>query len=732
MDINHDITLEEIYIPSKEVKDTYLCEDFIVYPDGKEKNGGYLLGVIEMRATDNKESDKIVQAIINTLKDEYYTQISASPEPEKLNLETVFEYALQKTNDTIHEMIQIGHINFSPENLNYAIAIAKPNPKVKDIDFIFVQQGLIQVFLLHKTKQNNYKVINIIDNTPRLKEEQNSKLKIFSSVLSGKVYFHDTLYLCSEMFGNYIPSHKINKILSTNDLGTSIDYFKNLINNVKNNSYLTYCSIFVKMEEKRAIQEKLVSQQSIDDLISTTEKNLTPTFALNIRGTISNIVGKLFSKKSESKIQGFRQQTKLRFGFLKYIFNIFKMIAISIYALFTKLFNLITGKEKLVDTLAKPRQAIEHSKEKLKSLHKINKTIIIVIIALILVFIGSIALVRYRQGVKTQVAQYEASIRQIKDQLDNAEVDLIYKNNAASLEAVRSAEEKINALPKKTKTEQSNINDLSRQLASLKNKLINLEKVAPQVIAEVIDNGQNTNLFSLAKIGDNFYVAGKTQKIFQITSDKKVIEFSSFEGNGDINSVTYEDNNLFVFTNQNKVLKIDIGLKTTKLQNITWGNVNLQAIKLFNSNIYTLDNTQQQIFKYTGNDDGFGDQQIWSKDKKEANLTEATDIAIDSNIYVLTKNGQIYKFLKGQIQNFTLEPVEPAITDGSKIFTTADLKNIYVSDKASKRIIVFDKNGKFIKQYSFESSPEINNIFIDKDTTIYFLADNKLYQAPIK
>ena len=153
MEKNHDIRIEEIYIPSKHNKDNYLCEDFIIYPEGKEVKGGYLMGIIEIRATKKSTSEKIIQTIINALKNEYYRQITTSPDPDKLNTETVFEYSLKKANDTLTELIEIGQLNFSLENLNYLIAVAKPNKARKDIDFIFTQQGLISAYLLHKTKQ---------------------------------------------------------------------------------------------------------------------------------------------------------------------------------------------------------------------------------------------------------------------------------------------------------------------------------------------------------------------------------------------------------------------------------------------------------------------------------------------------------------------------------------------------------------------------------------------------
>ncbi|HMB26251.1 MAG TPA: hypothetical protein VKP03_02445, partial [Patescibacteria group bacterium] len=143
MDKDQDISLKELYIPSKHNKKTYFCEDFIIYPENKEKYGGYLFGIVEVRATPVDESEKIIQTIINTLKQAYYEPIHSSPNPEKLNLETIFEHALQKTNSKLNEIAEIGHIKLILENLNFIIAVAKPNKSGEKIDLLFTHQGML-------------------------------------------------------------------------------------------------------------------------------------------------------------------------------------------------------------------------------------------------------------------------------------------------------------------------------------------------------------------------------------------------------------------------------------------------------------------------------------------------------------------------------------------------------------------------------------------------------------
>ena len=92
----YKLSIEEIYLPGQTANNNYICENFIVYPQEKEKYGGFIFGIIEIKGTPKLEGEKIIQALVNTVKEKYYQQILASPKPQRLNLETVLEYALDR------------------------------------------------------------------------------------------------------------------------------------------------------------------------------------------------------------------------------------------------------------------------------------------------------------------------------------------------------------------------------------------------------------------------------------------------------------------------------------------------------------------------------------------------------------------------------------------------------------------------------------------------------------
>ena len=740
MEINHDLAIEEIYLPSKHDKDTYLCEDFIIYPEGKEKFGGYLMGIVELRATPVAESEKIIQTIINYLKEKYYNQINTSPDPQKLNLETVFEYALQETNEALIEMIRVGHTSFMLENLHYLIAVAKPNLASKEVDFFFTQQGLIQAYLLHKTKQNNFKVINIVENTPRVNNSETDRLKIFSSTLSGKIYYHDALYFCSEIFSNYIPAHKVNKIFSANDLKTVIDHFKNLINNVKNNSYLTYCSIFLKMEEKHLFPGQLISQKSIDNLISTkekTEKYLTPTFALNLKDYFFKAISAFKRPERSNAPRELKMAHSSGTKSIGLLGQIIKSLFNIIFALPKFIWRLMTGKTKISEAFQNisewPKSLAKKFMEKVFSLRRLNKTIVVVILVLIIGLVAGVYWINYRQQVKKEEAAYADEIKRAKDALNNAQVNLIYKNEAQSLEFVRQAEGIINYLPQATTNQKANFEELQRQSNTIKNKLLHIEQVTTQLVAEVLNNGQPANLNQLYKTGGNILISSRDNALFSLALDTKKVADPAFSEFGDLYRFLAEDDNAYFITNQNKLVKYSSTDKKFSPISISWGEgTEISSAQLYNNTIYAVDAKNQQIFKFKKNNDGFSGRESWLKDKGSADLSTASAITIDGNLFVATNTGQLYKFFTGKQQEFTLAPIEPTLTGVKKIFTSAGLDNIYILEPAGKRIVLVGKTGSFVAQYTFDSLPgEIKDFLIDNGT-IYIISENKIFQATLK
>lgn len=135
--------------------------------------------------------------------------------------------------------------------------------------------------------------------------------------------------------------------------------------------------------------------------------------------------------------------------------------------------------------------------------------------------------------------------------------------------------------------------------------------------------------------------------------------------------------------------------------------------------IYLLDSANNTIWRYQRLRTSFGVPVSWTT---AGDMSDAVSMAIDGDVYLLTRKGEILRYRKGELTPFTItdQPTVPLSTP-TKIFTFAEATNLYVLDSENKRIVVYSKGigdvGKYEKQIVFEdlAANEIRDFSVDKD-----------------
>jgi hypothetical protein len=161
------------------------------------------------------------------------------------------------------------------------------------------------------------------------------------------------------------------------------------------------------------------------------------------------------------------------------------------------------------------------------------------------------------------------------------------------------------------------------------------------------------------------------------------------------------------------------------------------AMRTFDSNLYLLDPTANQVLKYwkdqfAKNPDG------WIK-KSDADLSRATDIAIDGNIFVLNSDGTISKYFGGESVPFTQTKFPRALTSAAAIHFDVEevLHNMYVVDPTGMRIVQLDRDGTFVRQFQPVRGQEVHmqqpaGVFVDETGgKLYYVAASALYVTDI-
>jgi DNA-binding beta-propeller fold protein YncE len=156
------------------------------------------------------------------------------------------------------------------------------------------------------------------------------------------------------------------------------------------------------------------------------------------------------------------------------------------------------------------------------------------------------------------------------------------------------------------------------------------------------------------------------------------------------------------------------------------------SLRTFDSNLYVLDPTANQIFKYLAEQFAAAPER-WIK-ASDADLSKAVDMGIDGNIYVLHNNGRIAKYYGGEPVPFTVTKVPRSLSSAVALYTDVEEETeyIYVADASENRIVQLDREGAFVRQLQPALGQEdlfrqLSGLFVDETgAKLYFVANSAL------
>lgn len=150
----------------------------------------------------------------------------------------------------------------------------------------------------------------------------------------------------------------------------------------------------------------------------------------------------------------------------------------------------------------------------------------------------------------------------------------------------------------------------------------------------------------------------------------------------------------------------------------------------YNGNLYVLDPRASQVWRYIPTATGYDSERRGILEN--ATIPEALDIAIDGGVYILGSNGTIWKFIEGIQQRFSQAGLDKPLQNPTSLYTSATARYIYVVDSGNRRIVLFNKNGTFYRQYTNEAFDNLRGVYADEEKArMYILNGKKVYLATI-
>ncbi len=723
-----------------------------------EKSKGYFFAICEINNAETKYISKM-QMVIDEIENNYY-EILDQPG------QTAMEIVLDKINQESLSMAQ-------PDISLHCIVGA-----IRESDIIFSFYGHPQMVLFYKTKDGFYKKMDLVEQNKA--NEQGDKNQLFSQIVQGKIGPNDFFFTGTPHIIEYFNHDRLQKIITTRPPRQSSEHLQRVLSEIKNN--LSFGGIIINLQETAELSAPIKSSparkggagRSLKNLFST-ERNtahilspsLLPRFQdkldsaasqekpvsemmedkVNGRGSAdissSHLRARTAKTKATDKInlEDFVKKTlTIIWKIIKYAARGLTLLILFIGAIlsalgrnFLLLFFIATNyQNRRHNILAEWTRWWRNLKENAGRLPLVTKILLSLFLILLLAFSGGIIYIGAKQKKAARASAYAEAIQNIKTKEDAAESSLIYNDTGAALANIKEAGQIIKNLSCLTAVEKNNCGSLQDRLDDLLIKARKITLARPQLMADWNNLAQNIQINSTFLLNNKIYGFGQTSADIltydPLVKESKLVTPGIFVKNFNAASVPKENDYAVLLYDNKNIVQFNPKDNSWKKVNIDYPNQNVSIanISVYNRRLYSLDTQNSQIYKHDAIKTGFSQGKEWTKNNPDL---VGTDLAIDGDVFVLGKNGVIYKFTNGATQPFTITGLDPELTSADEIWTYNDLNYIYILDAAGKRIILLDKTGQLKKQITAAEFVHPVGMIVDELKGVaYVLDSNKMYQ----
>ena len=157
----------------------------------------------------------------------------------------------------------------------------------------------------------------------------------------------------------------------------------------------------------------------------------------------------------------------------------------------------------------------------------------------------------------------------------------------------------------------------------------------------------------------------------------------------------------------------------------------VSAIAAFDGNLYILDPLGNQVQRYFPTADGF-DSEPGPALPGEPDLEDAVALAVEGDIFILRRDGQILHFQASAEVVFSLAGIDRPLKGPSGISVVSVSEEIFITDAGNKRIVVAGMDGVFRRQLVSADFTDLRAIAVDSSgTQLYVIAGDAILTASI-
>jgi len=730
--------ISELFLESAANRQSIIRVFNFEIPAGASHPGGSVFGVIKIDST-HPVYDRMVEAVLDSIEKFYQ-------EEHGLDFSAEFEKSLQSINKTITEFITRESNPVDLDKLNMLVAAAQNQ------SLSFTSVGEIQTIYFQKQSGKGYRVFEMTKNI-KSDPEKTGLGKIFENVMYGEISPGDVILIANPELFEAFPQEVLQPIITANKPAEAVATVRDKL--MSENFKGGYTAIIIQCYEEPVLvgtgENRKDFQKSLEHLKATEEE----TTRYLVGGSGGNIFTKVFSSvsviisgilptkspKYDEKIAPDPHELPRKAGkFFVWLGAVIRQAFFSainfIKNSFVYIFDYKGGRGGVRE---KYKGDIQGATDKgvgwFNALGKMNKSVFVVILIVVLIFVWSVIYISYRKNKAESEKIYNDKVIEITNKKDEAESSIIYGDEDRAWELIDEALAMIAALPQDKKSEREVRDNLTAEVEDLKEDLRHIERPSDLVRLTELPRGDNGEAlifdYYLSGDGENYTILSSVKDIFAWRPSESAWQKVDWE-NESISQInaTLKNDDLYL------ILDSRPGISEVNLNELSWKDRTIDAadsqksfvdLAAWGSNIYILDTEAGQIFKHRSGSTGYGVGVPWIT-TPGVSLGDAASMAIDGNIWVL-KPAEIYKFYTGGKQSWNLGKIDPPLEGATKIWTNEDIDYLFVMEPKNKRILVMDKNGNLQTQYLIEEAENLKDFYVDTTARkIRVLADNGVWE----
>lgn len=148
--------------------------------------------------------------------------------------------------------------------------------------------------------------------------------------------------------------------------------------------------------------------------------------------------------------------------------------------------------------------------------------------------------------------------------------------------------------------------------------------------------------------------------------------------------------------------------------------------------VYVFNPEKRNIYRYAQREPSLSDPIGWLVSPLGLTSESIVDMAVDGDVWLSTKNGEVKKYTSGRESNFQLSQLPEPLAGPIFLETDTSFTNLYLFAPSQGRVVIVTKEGIFVTQVKSPVLAGATGIGVDEEgKTIYAVSGSVIYKIPI-